>query len=250
MATPGQLSVLERDRTSRLRAARGPELNLPRASQRPAPAEDGPVFGEEGFGDPEASRSRRPTEEQPAEEEVTGGASQELEEDQIQRIRAQAQEDQREEAEQEIQIQEEPLPGGLSPADQLARDQIDVMVNAVCYFIPVVLHFLWWNVRMVYGSWIAGGNSRYIGPFGWSDIAMVFLPGGKMTGSELAGKTTALILPDFVAQLSLLFLDLWIMTAVALSIVVQIILIYLLYTVITDPIAAFDQFGSLISSFL
>ena len=134
--------------------------------------------------------------------------------------------------------------------DLAVRDQLDVLANAVCYLIPVVLHFLWWNVRMVYGSWIAGGNSRYVGPFGWSDVIMVLLPGGKLTGSAVAGKAVAQILPDFVAHLVLLFVDLWIATAMAMMLVLQFVMFYLLYLVVTDPVGSLTKFGGLISSFI
>ncbi len=250
MPSAAQLSTIERARTARLQSARSAPLRLPPSQRAPAPADNGPVFGEEGFGDVETRQQRLERRAEPP----TPDTAENKGADRIQDVRAQAvqaQADERAaEEEQRVATEAQTAGGGMGAADQLFRDQIDIAVNAACYSLPVLGHWLWWNLRMAYGSWIAGGNSRYIGPFGWSDVIMVVLPGGKYMGAGTAGKAVAQILPDFIAHLVLVFINLLLMTAGAILLAFQIFMLYVLYLAATDPIGAMSQFGGLISLFL
>jgi hypothetical protein len=209
------------------------------------PKSRGPVFGEEGFGDLEATRATQPADDQRAEE--TGEDTDVQNERRAWRPRQDTRAQEASEEPEEANAQN--ATGTLSDMDLLARDQIDILVNLFCYSLPVLGHWLWWNLRMAYGSWIAGGNSKYIGPFGWGDVIMVFLPGGKYMGAGTAGKAVAQILPDFIAHLTLIFFDLLLITAGLIMLAFQAIVLYILYLSITDPIGTATQFGGLISSF-
>lgn len=285
MATPAQTSPLERQRMTNLRSSRS-AVGMAAASllsmSGPAPTQgyqdpyagarttsmtrsplaempqavrdtrtsrgSKPVFGEEGFGDVEAARAQRTETEAPgAEEEAEQEAPSEEPEETYQMQAEQRVRQARAEEEQVQEEQGEPSEG-LGQIEELARDQIDTVVNAVCYAIPVLGHWAWWNVRMAYGSWIAKGNSKFIGPFGWSDVILVVLP--IKTESKVAGKAVVQILPDFIAQLTLVFIDLLLVTSGTTLLVFQAMILYVLYESITNPIGSLTQFGGLISSFL
>lgn len=252
MPPAAQLTSFERDRTSRLHSARNADLRIPEARRRTRPARRGPMFGGPGFGDIEAANddTEIPLVEaanDDVEEEAPQAASPQMETGVPQRAQAaKAQAVAAAGAAEEAQATQ----NGFSEADAMLRDQIDIAVNALCYAVPVLGHWFWWNVRMGYGSWIAGGNSKFIGPFGWGDVIMVFLPGGKYMGSGTLGKAVAQVLPDFIAHLTLVFIDLLFLTGGMTMLVFQAMILYVLYQSITDPIGSLTQFGGLITSFL
>ncbi len=229
------------------------------ASTRDAPhlSDSGPLFGEEGFGDPdvpqrpagearmaggEAMEAEGESDENPLDRnELESQRRRELSQAHIAAIRQQAAA-----AQAQQQQEQEAKEGERSPADATIRDGTDMGINLLAYELPVVGHLLWWNVKMVYGGWIRKDAGRFVGSFGWQDVILAVKP--VKTGERSLKQALAKILPDFTAHFGLVLVDLILAVAVLLLIFFQIMLMYGLYLALTDPLALLglaSEFGGI-----
>ncbi len=199
--------------------------------------DQGPVFGEPGFGELENKEAapRRTEEETPKAEEEPAGTEAARQAAFAQRtadLREAAVQRREEQEEAEEGEEEEESPDGLSDVQRLARDGIDAGMGKIALCLPVIGHFLWWNVKMVWGGWIRKGRDPSISPFTFNDVLLIAAPSAPPTAKKAAGK----IIPDAVMQALLVSADFLLLAGALFNLLLMIGIPVLYVYAITHPL--------------
>ncbi|GEM_PF-3027787 len=211
-----------------------PEINAGKSANDDE-EKDSPVFGEEGFGGIETKRGGggavKDREEKKADTGSMENQRASVFNQRIQELRRQGARAGEEEKEGEEDAQE--------LAQQVSQQAVSMALQKVCLAFPP-LFLIWFNVKMVYGSWIKKGKALMIGPFTWNDVLLF----GPKPGASPNQKVP--FLPEKLLHVILVFIDLLLVMAVFVNLIFLGIILYALYLFATDPLGALKTFGSIL----
>lgn len=222
-----------------------------RGTERPQEKGGGPVFGEEGFGDVENRRTGGGGGAPEAGGEAGGGGPEAARQSafnqrtsDLRRQGAQARTNAEGGGGDEEEESDEDSSGGLSDVEQAKRDGVDALMAKACIELPVLGHLLWWNVKMIWGSWVTKGRSKLISPFTVVDVLLILAPKAPPGAKEGGAK----IVPDVVMQFLLVMLDLVVAICLLVTLTILMLPFILAYVALTDPGLIAEFVGTNLSS--